>query len=146
MYLVNSSNLELERENLTKLFLSMDKNGDHTLSQDELREGFTESGLIMSDTEFEELFTKLDANKNGTIGYTEFLTGVVDRSILSNDKLLEDAFNFFDSEKKGYIKRDTLKDALGNNWMGKMQLNEFFEVVDSNNDEKVYIDIIVGNF
>lgn len=142
MYMVNRADLENQKEDLLQLFNKMDKNGDQRLSRDELKSGFRESGIVLSGDEFENLFMKLDTNKSGFITYTEYLTAAVEASTLIDEKALEDAFKFLDKDNKKYLKKDTLKDAMGKNWLSELQIDQLFDEVDTNKDDKVVIIVI----
>ena len=139
-YLVTHWDLEKEKEGLTELFLKMDKNGDQILGKSELRNGIMESGINISEEEFEQLFAKLDINNNGSISYTEYLAGAMDISLLFNDKYLEDAFNFFDKDGNKMIDKEELKEALSMCSISDVQLSELFSEIDKDHDEKVYLD------
>eukprot|EP00826_Nyctotherus_ovalis_P044528 TRINITY_DN480_c0_g1_i14.p1 TRINITY_DN480_c0_g1~~TRINITY_DN480_c0_g1_i14.p1 ORF type:complete len:421 (-),score=165.05 TRINITY_DN480_c0_g1_i14:221-1483(-) len=137
MYIVNRADLEGKKEDLLNLFSKMDKNGDHRLSRSELRNGFKESGIVLSDKEFDKLFQKLDTDKSGYITYTEYLAGAVDASIMADEKSLEEAFRFLDKENKGYLLKSSLKDSMKKNWLSEMQIDRLFSEVDVNKDDKV---------
>jgi len=136
-YIAHHADLKEKRESLDRFFKHLDKDKSQTITKDELKEGFKESGVVISDTDFDALFTKLDTSKNGSISYTEYCAGAVDLSILTNDKYLEDAFNFFDVDKTRTLNKDKLKNALANNWISEVQLSQLFEEVDTNKDAKI---------
>lgn len=143
MYIVNRADLEGKKEDLLNLFSKMDKNGDHRLSRSELRNGFKESGIVLSDKEFDRLFAKLDTDKSGYITYTEYLAGAVDASIMADEKSLEEAFRFLDRENKGYLMKSSLKDSMKKNWLSEMQIERLFSEVDANKDDKVISNAII---
>jgi hypothetical protein len=58
-----------ERNELMKIFKSLDKNGDGRLTKEELQDGYNKS-LAISDNEIDELMKKLDNDGSGYIDYT----------------------------------------------------------------------------
>ena len=60
------------RATFCKLFKQLDKNGDGTLSRDEIRELFKMSKCQYSQEDIEEIINAADKNKDGKISYEEF--------------------------------------------------------------------------
>jgi Ca2+-binding EF-hand superfamily protein len=135
--LINRFNLLDQSEDLVEFFNKIDKDKSQELSKDELKKGLKDSGMVLSDKEFEELFEKLDADKNECISYSEYLAGAVGINLLNNEALLEEAFNFMDRKKKGYLTKDVLEKLLGTQWISKVQLANVFKEIDTNKDDKV---------
>eukprot|EP01047_Picozoa_sp_COSAG01_P068637 COSAG01_NODE_9965_length_2289_cov_2.707763_2_plen_535_part_01 len=61
-----------EEEHLRKVFDKIDTSGTAHLSQDEVKELFTELKLSLSDSQFTRLFNEMDINSTGEIDYAEF--------------------------------------------------------------------------
>ncbi len=103
-----------EKENLSKVFKAMDKNGDGKLSKEEIVEGYDQFfGKTLSKDDVGKLFDSVDIDKSGFIDYSEFvIASMNEKTLLSNDKLLA-AFNMFDKDKSGKISADEIKEALG---------------------------------
>ena len=55
-----------------KLFKQLDKNGDGTLSRDEIRELFKMSKCQYSQEQIEEIIKDADKNGDGAISFAEF--------------------------------------------------------------------------
>lgn len=106
-----------------------------------MRNGFKESGIDMSDKDFDTLFNNIDTSKSGTISYTEYVTAAMDLSILTNEKYLEDAFNFFDTTGKKFLEKDKLRNAMNKSWISDKQLSALFDEVDTNKDNKVFLEL-----
>lgn len=63
-----------EKENLSKIFKALDKNGDGKLSKDEILEGYNSFfGKHMEREDLEKLFEAADIDKSGFIDYSEFV-------------------------------------------------------------------------
>lgn len=70
---------------LKELFMSLDANGDGTLSMQELEEGLKgkeNSAHLM------EMLKAADTDESGEIDYTEFIAATIDRNIYMNKKYL----------------------------------------------------------
>ena len=84
-----------------KTFKALDKNGNGTISKEELVAGYKEIyGAKMTDDEInrevDDIMGKLDTDKSGNIDYTEWAVGTINKvDILSSEKLRK-AFNLFD--------------------------------------------------
>jgi Ca2+-binding EF-hand superfamily protein len=87
---------EKDIEELRKLFISCDKNGDGKITIDEFGQALLNFGVEYSFAEIKELMNKLDANNNGVIDYTEFLAGCMKSKIYLKEEYLRSAFSFFD--------------------------------------------------
>lgn len=59
-------------DELEKSFKMFDKNGDGTITKEELREAMIKFGEKMSDDEISEMLEAADVNGDGVIDYNEF--------------------------------------------------------------------------
>lgn len=75
------------------MFQEADKNGNGTLSREEIRELYkSHKGIEFDEEELEELMMRIDADGSGEIDYSEWLTTAISKErLLSQDKL-EQAF------------------------------------------------------
>ena len=75
MYIASQLMNHKEKENLTAIFMSLDKNGDGSLTKEELLEGYTElyGNKERARNEVESLMAIADVDNNGLIDYSEFL-------------------------------------------------------------------------
>lgn len=91
----------------------MDKNGNGSLSREELLEAFKKfRGGNFNETEIDELITMADSDRSGEINYQEYIVTAIDRTkLLSNDKL-EGAFRMFDKDKSNTISLDEIQELL----------------------------------
>ena len=97
---------EQETASLRKIFMSIDKDGNGTISYQELKEAM---GVIKNDEQIKAIMKAVDVDKSGEIDYTgthiiyiyiyiyiEFLAATIDESITLNEVKLMNAFNHFD--------------------------------------------------
>jgi Ca2+-binding EF-hand superfamily protein len=145
-------------EDVKAFFKTFDKNGDGTISKDEMKSIFTE----FSDSEIDTMIKGLDSNKDGVIQYEEFTNwvmavGGVTTSMMqmgepvikqdsSVDAAIKEMFEEVDLDKNGHV---TLEESLK---MAKMvsdkfrqpydesQVKESFSMGDLNKDGKVTLD------
>lgn len=107
-----------EREEMVKLFESLDSDQNGTVSKEELRQGFE---MIFGDDyedldgEVNRIMNEVDANRSGEIDYNEFVTACLNRQHLLSRKRLESAFKAFDLDGSGTISADELQEILGAN-------------------------------
>jgi Ca2+-binding EF-hand superfamily protein len=87
---------EKDIEELRKIFISCDKNGDGRINIDEFGRALLTFGVEYTLEEIKDLMNRLDANNNGVIDYTEFLAGCMKSKIYLKEEYLRSAFAFFD--------------------------------------------------
>lgn len=121
----------IEKQILTDMFLSLDKNGDGTLSKDEIEEGYDALG-IPAPISLNDLLKKLDGDGNGSINYNDFLTASQDWSKVFHQKELEGVFKLYDSVGDGLISVDELKEAIPG--IHDSEWAQFLSQADTNQD------------
>jgi calcium-dependent protein kinase len=89
-------------------FKTFDKNGNGTISKDELYEGYKEIyGNKMTEDELQaevdKIMEKLDIDKSGQVDYTEWAVGTINKVDALTTEKLQKAFSLFD--KVIYIHR-----------------------------------------
>jgi calcium-dependent protein kinase len=87
---------EKDLDELRKLFIQMDQNGDGKISLDEFNKALISYGIDYTPEECRSLMDKLDTNNNGYIDYTEFLAGCMKSKIYLKEDYLKNAFEYFD--------------------------------------------------
>ncbi|MCQ2817130.1 MAG: EF-hand domain-containing protein [archaeon] len=96
-----------------KVFREFDKNGDGSISADELEAVMIELGLELTKIEIQDFIREGDIDGSGKIEYEEFLR-LYEKSmnnVCDREELIE-AFEVFDRQKTGLIKADELIEIL----------------------------------
>jgi calcium-dependent protein kinase len=76
-----------DTEEIRQLFISMDTDGNGTLSREEIITGFSKTSKLTPE-EVEDILKNVDTDGNGTIDYTEFITATMSREkIVSTENL-----------------------------------------------------------
>jgi len=128
-----------DTKKLEKAFGALDKNGDGTVSQEELLEVYKEViGGPSPEKDVENIMRNVDVDRSGCIDYTEFIQACLAHEILYSKKNLESAFRLFDKDGSGTISATELKEILSD---GKMSSDsvwaEIIDEVDQNGDGEI---------
>jgi calcium-dependent protein kinase len=114
IYISSQLSSSKERDDLKRIFQTLDKNGDGKLSKDELKEGYhSYFGIDIDDDQLNKLIANIDVDNNGYIDYTEFSMSAVDQNILISEERLQMAYKLFDIDGNGLISATELKSVLG---------------------------------
>ena len=137
IFIVTQLSTREEKDSLEQSFKKMDKNGDGTLSCEEIREGFKDVYGEVSDEEIETILLNADIDQSGSVDYSEFLVAAMNTlSILSKEKL-EKAFNAFDKDSSGKISMEELKQVLGRTEEFDPQVEALIKEADVNADGEI---------
>jgi len=87
-----------EKEDLAQIFIKLDKNGDGSLSREELLEGYTKlyGNKDRAAAEVNILMQNADVDGSGTIDYSEFLLAASNKNSLLSKANVKQAFDLFD--------------------------------------------------
>lgn len=98
MYIATHLMSQKEKERLTAIFMTLDKNGDGSLTKEELQEGYTRlyGSRERARSEVEYLMAVADVDKNGLIDYSEFLLAAANKKELTSQANVKQAFDLFD--------------------------------------------------
>ena len=98
MFIASQLMTRKEKENLTAIFMALDKNGDGSLTKEELMEGYTKlyGNRERARTEVEYLMAIADVDNNGLIDYSEFLLATGNKKSLISKANVKQAFDLFD--------------------------------------------------
>ena len=96
-------------------FSLFDKNGDGSITCDELRTVMTSLGENPTTSDLEEMIQEVDSDGNGKIEFSEFLTMMTRKmgTRSFNDEALE-AFKVLDKDGSGSISESELRQIMNN--------------------------------
>jgi len=84
-------------QSLRMAFTKMDKNGDGSLTFEELKQGMTEiQDIHLTESELLDAMSVIDSNQNGLIDYTEFIAACLQSYNYLQESHLRSAFAYFD--------------------------------------------------
>lgn len=130
---------ETDKKELEQTFKSLDKDGNGTLSKEELVEGylkvFKDKGL--AEAEALRVLDEVDINNSGQIDFTEFIIAAsAQEKLLSKDKL-DQAFKIFDLDGDGFITRAELASVMGGIHLDDAQWKSLVADCDDNGDGQI---------
>lgn len=129
---------EKEVDDLRKAFISIDKDGDGSITLDEMRTALRAHPELVSDSELDQLMCEMDVNHDGNVSYTEFLASAMDQRIQDRDDLVWMAFKAFDLDNDGVIKLGELREVLKDDAEEYGAIaDEVFKQMDSNGTGRV---------
>ena len=126
-----------EIRHLKEIFVAIDKNGDGSLSFEEIEAGLKQIKI----DNYEDILASLkqaDTDRSGTIDYTEFIAATMDSQIYMKEEYLKAAFQMFDKDGSGKIDNNELFQVLqGEELMPlatKESIQRALDEVDANGD------------
>lgn len=127
-----------EMNELKAIFQELDKNGDGSISFDELQIGL---GKRENGEELLRILRAADTDGNGTINYTEFLAATMNATTFLKDQYLRTAFKMFDKDNSGKIDSSEIGELLSGEEFRDVYSSEQLEAaikeVDSNGDGEI---------
>jgi len=118
--------------------LALDKNGDGSITLDELKIGL--SHMENSETLL-SMLQAADTDGSGAIDYTEFLAATMDQRIFMRDDYLRTVFEMFDKDGSGNISKDELTQVLQGddmkNLISKDMLDSYINEIDKDGDGEI---------
>jgi len=103
---------ESEIQQLKETFLAIDKNGDGTLTLEEIQNGAKQHNVNLPE-DFAAIFRSMDSDGSGSIDYTEFIAATIEKRTYMQEDICWGAFRVFDLDGNGKITKDELKKVLG---------------------------------
>nr|AHY86315.1 Y-GECO1f [synthetic construct] len=121
-------------------FSLFDKDGDGTMTTEELGTVLRSLGQNPSEAELRDMINEVDADGDGTIGFPEFLTMMTRKmNDTDSEEEIREAFRVFDKDGNGYIGAAELRHVMTN--LGEKLTDEEFDemirVADSDGDGQV---------
>ncbi|KAK6171162.1 hypothetical protein SNE40_019410 [Patella caerulea] len=126
-----------ETADYKEAFSLFDKDGDGTITTDELGTVMRSLGQEPTDQELQDMINEVDADGNGTIDFEEFLQ-MMNRKLkeTDSDEELREAFRVFDKDGNGYISAHELRHVMTN--LGEIltdhEVNEMIKEADLDGD------------
>lgn len=128
-------------DDLKNLFLSLDDNGDGTLSIRELKEGLKGAGVKIP-KDLAAVLEEVDTDGSGVLDYTEFLAATLDYKVYSQESIVWAAFRKFDVDNSGSIDKSELLSVLGDEQFKESismigdhgRVAQMFDEIDANGD------------
>ena len=121
-------------------FRSLDRDGNGSISIQELGTLLSSLGQAPSSAELEQIIIEVDTDKSGNIEFEEFLVMMVRRDNKSCDREeIEKAFKLFDSSGDGFISEEELRDVmhkLGEK-LSNSQIDRMMTVADVDGDGRI---------
>lgn len=127
-------------QTLRVAFSKMDKNGDGSLTFEELKQGMQEINEInLSEAELLDAMNVIDSNQNGLIDYTEFIAACLQSYNYLQESHLRSAFAYFDQDNSGTISADELRMCLQSDdfTLSEEQIQQLLEGVDTDGDGQI---------
>lgn len=92
-----------------------DKNGDGTISSNELGTIMRSLGQNPTESELQDMINEVDVDGNGTIDFDEFLNMMAKKmKETDSEEELREAFRVFDKDGNGYISAAELRHVMTN--------------------------------
>lgn len=132
---------QMQSKDLTELrnqFEALDKDGDGTLSREELKQGLSSMSLGSEDAEM--LMSHIDSDGSGELDWTEFIAAALDSKQYQKKEVLWSAFRVFDVDGDGKISKSELRAVLEvGNGVGieEEQLKELIAEADQDGDGSI---------
>jgi calcium-dependent protein kinase len=127
-------------KHLKELFLAIDKNGDGSLTFQEIEQGLKDLNIANR----EQLLINMreaDTDGSGELDYTEFIAACLDEKLYLNEKYLKAAFDMFDKDGSGMIDNDEVIELLQGDQLdgiiSKSAIKEAMKEIDKNGDGEI---------
>lgn len=126
-----------ELAGLECLFHSIDRDGNGTISSQEMKAAIQDMGNTILDVQLTELMKVADQNGDGLIDWQEFLAATVHISKLKNDDIIMCAFKKFDQDGDGAITPDEVAEVLKSQGLSREEILKLIAEHDTNKDGSI---------
>jgi calcium-dependent protein kinase len=134
-----------EVEGLMEMFKSIDKDGNGTVTVQELQEGLKEKGYNMAKEKVEELVNSIDVNGDRALDYSEFIAATLQLHKATREDNMVKLFQYFDKDESGYISKRELVQVLQEMGMqSSLNVEELIASVDQDDDGHINFEEFVG--
>ncbi|XP_078331189.1 neo-calmodulin-like isoform X2 [Crassostrea virginica] len=136
-----------DAEELIECFEMFDRNGDGTISVEELGSILRALGQNPTQAQVDDFMKKADKNGDGVLSKAEYVNLIsgfmVDPEVVRSE--LKEAFKTFDKSKRGYLDLQQMTKALGclGEPLSDLEIKQLIKIADKNNDGKIDVDEFV---
>jgi len=135
-FIIANTEMDEEMKALSKLFRSVDRNGNGKLTQDELLGGLqTVFGMDQTVGEGSEVMKAMDVDKDNRIDYTEFLAAVMNHEKLLNEGTLKSVFKVLDIDSSGEVSLQELMAKLDCSGISGRNAEVWAEIIKNADDD-----------
>mmetsp|Transcript_13035 Transcript_13035/g.31143 ORF Transcript_13035/g.31143 Transcript_13035/m.31143 type:complete len:611 (+) Transcript_13035:224-2056(+) len=106
-----------EVDDLEKIFKKLDKDGNGTITLNELQDVLMHR-LAIPEAEAQRIFQAMDQSGDHELHYCEFLAATLQAKFVLQEHVIREAFQKFDVDHTGYISVDNLRTVLGETYNG----------------------------
>lgn len=131
-------------KDIKEMFQLFDKDGDNTISSDEMGKVLRSLGFLMSNKEVRQAVKQIDTNGNGKIEFGEFRNFIIkqfkqSKSEQDTRQEIRQAFRIFDRDGNGYIEKSELRRAMRSlgEPLSESELDMMIKDADRNGDGKI---------
>ena len=129
-----------ELNNLKRLFIAVDINGDGLISFEEFENCFKKLNVENINSDLKNIFNEIDINKNGFIDYIEFMASLINEKTFITEERIYEAFRLFDKDNSGKISNDEFSNVLNSNCLDFEFMKDLTKEFDVNNDGEIDYD------
>ena len=123
---------------IKELFQKLDKDGNGSITIDEMRKGLKDHlGRARNEEELLNIMENADVDGNGEIDYNEFIAATININQTDMNERIWKVFQKFDIDGSGYITADEVIHGLKKLGLDLEGVDGIFEVVDKNSDGKI---------
>lgn len=120
------------------LFVKIDKDGNGSITIDEMRKGLKEHlGRARNEEELISIMENADVDGDGEIDYNEFIAATININQTDMNERIWKVFQKFDIDGSGYITADEVIHGLKKLGLDLEGVDGIMEVVDKNSDGKI---------
>lgn len=118
-------------KDLKEMFYALDKDGDGTITVEEMQEGISKMGIDIPPN-LKQIMEQVDSDGSGVIDYTEFLAATLDKRQYIQEDVCWAAFRVFDLDGNGKITKEELAQVLNGS---SSNVENIEEVMDMKKEE-----------